>query len=71
MSTNFYKIPQGIVHQLSSHLSLSGRLLLPCDLDGQLAAQLNQQQLIATATKKEFISLIRFGGRQNKVCTIG
>jgi len=45
MSTNFYKIPQGIVNQLSSHLSLSGRLLLPCDLDGQLAAQLNQQQL--------------------------
>lgn len=52
MSTNFYQIPQGIVYQLSSKLFLTGKLLLPCDIDGQLAAQLNQQQLDCDSYEK-------------------
>lgn len=45
MSTSFYQLPQGIIRQLSSRLTLSGKLLLPCDLESQLATQLAQEQL--------------------------
>lgn len=52
MSTNFYQIPPGIVNQLSSRLSLNGKLLLPCDEGGQIATQLNQQQLDCDSYEK-------------------
>ena len=45
MSTNFYQLPQGLVRALSSKITLSGKLLLPCDTDAQLAQQLQQLQL--------------------------
>ena len=47
MSTNFYKLPVGIVRALSSNVPLSGKILLPCDVEGQIAEQLNQNHLSA------------------------
>lgn len=45
MSTNFYQLPSGLVRALSSNITLSGKLLLPCDSESQLAQQLQQLQL--------------------------
>ena len=45
MSTNFYQLPLGLVDQLSSKIPLSGRILIPCDQDSQLASHLHRLHL--------------------------
>lgn len=44
MDTEFYKLPPGILHQLSSRLEL-GNVLAPYDPDGQLGLQIRQQRI--------------------------